>query len=65
LFDEHNRPEAPSTRAILAQIPVGRMGRPEEAAAAIAFFLSEEAAFVTGQTLYVCGGLSCPLNLFV
>ena len=57
LFDEHNRPEAPSTRAILAQIPVGRIGRPEEAAAAIAF-LSEEAAFVTGQTLYVCGGLS-------
>jgi NAD(P)-dependent dehydrogenase (short-subunit alcohol dehydrogenase family) len=58
LFDEHNRPEAPSTRAILAQIPVGRIGRPEEVAAAIAFFLSEEAAFVTGQTLYVCGGLS-------
>jgi 3-oxoacyl-[acyl-carrier protein] reductase len=58
LFDEHNPPEAPSTRAILEQIPVGRIGRPEEAAAAIAFFLSEEAAFVTGQTLYVCGGLS-------
>lgn len=58
LFDRHNPPDAASTRAILAQLPVGRIGRPEEVAAAIAFFLSEEAAFVTGQTLYVCGGLS-------
>lgn len=58
LFDLHNPPKAASTRAILAQLPVGRIGRPEEVAAAIAFFVSEEAAFVTGQTLYVCGGLS-------
>src|SRR4051794_33118165 len=58
LFDQHNPPGAPRTRAILEQIPVGRIGRPDEAAAAIAFFLSEEGAFVTGQTLYVCGGLS-------
>lgn len=34
------------------------MGRPEEVAAAVAYFLSDEAAFTTGQTLYVCGGLS-------
>lgn len=58
MFAEHNPPEAPGTRAILEQIPLGRIGRPEEVAAAIAFFLGEDAGFVTGQTLYVCGGLS-------
>ena len=58
MFEAHNPPAAPATRALIEQIPVGRIGRPEEVAAAIAFFLSEEAGFVTGQTLYVCGGLS-------
>jgi NAD(P)-dependent dehydrogenase (short-subunit alcohol dehydrogenase family) len=58
LFDQHNPPEASSTRAILSRIPVGRIGRSEDVAAAIVFFLSEEAAFITGQTLFICGGLS-------
>jgi NAD(P)-dependent dehydrogenase (short-subunit alcohol dehydrogenase family) len=58
MFARHNPPDAPGTRAILQQIPIGRIGRPEEVAAAIAFFLGEDAGFVTGQTLYVCGGLS-------
>ena len=39
-----------------ASIPMKRMGRPEELAAAICFFLSEDASFVTGQTLLVDGG---------
>ena len=58
LFDIHNPPGAPETEAILRQIPVGRIGTPEEVAAAVAFFLGEHAGFVTGQVLYVCGGLS-------
>lgn len=58
MFAAHNPPRAAATKAIIRQIPVGRIGRPEEVAAAIAFFLSEDAGFVTGQTLYVCGGLS-------
>lgn len=37
---------------------MGRFGKPEEIAAAIAFLLSDEAAFMTGQTLYVDGGAS-------
>ena len=58
LFHIHNPPETPQTEAILRQIPVGRIGRPEEVAAAVAYFLGEDAGFVTGQVLYVCGGLS-------
>jgi 3-oxoacyl-[acyl-carrier protein] reductase len=39
-----------------AQIPVQRIGQPEDIAAAVAFLTSEEAGFVSGQTLYVRGG---------
>jgi NAD(P)-dependent dehydrogenase (short-subunit alcohol dehydrogenase family) len=40
----------------LSMIPMRRLGRPEEIAAAIAFLLSDEAGFMTGQTLFVDGG---------
>jgi NAD(P)-dependent dehydrogenase (short-subunit alcohol dehydrogenase family) len=40
----------------LSMIPMGRLGQPEEIAAAIAFLLSEDAGFITGQTLFVDGG---------
>ncbi|WP_026924190.1 3-oxoacyl-ACP reductase FabG [Glycomyces arizonensis] len=39
-----------------AETPVGRVGQPEDIAAAVAFFCSEEAGFVSGQVLYVAGG---------
>ena len=38
------------------EIPVGRVGQPEDIAAAVSFFCSEEASFVSGQVLYVAGG---------
>ena len=38
------------------QIPVGRVGRPEDIAATISFLASEEAGFVSGQIIYVAGG---------
>ena len=41
----------------LAQIPVGRLGRAEEVAAAVAYLASDDAAYVTGQTLVIDGGL--------
>jgi 3-oxoacyl-[acyl-carrier protein] reductase len=37
-------------------IPVGRVGQPEDIAAAVAFFVREDASFVSGQMLYVAGG---------
>lgn len=58
MFATHNPPQAPATLAMLNQIPVGRIGHPAEVASAIAFFLGEDAGFITGQVLYVCGGLS-------
>lgn len=41
---------------IIAQIPVGRLGRPEEIAGAVAYLVSDEAAFVTGADLSINGG---------
>jgi NAD(P)-dependent dehydrogenase (short-subunit alcohol dehydrogenase family) len=58
LFEAVNPPDSPRTAKIMAEIPVKRIGRPEDVANAVAFFLGDEAGYVTGQTLYVCGGLS-------
>ena len=43
---------------ILSSIPLGRVGQPQEVAAAVAFFLSKEAGFITGQVLCIDGGSS-------
>ena len=42
---------------ILAKVPANRAGTPEEVAAAVLFLASNEAAYVTGQTLHVNGGM--------
>ena len=42
--------------SMAAQIPVGRIGQPEDIAATIAFLVSEGAGFVSGQVVYVAGG---------
>ncbi len=44
--------------AIVDDTPVGRIGTPNDIAAACMFFLSDDASFVTGQTLTIDGGLS-------
>jgi acetoacetyl-CoA reductase len=41
---------------IVPQIPVGRLGEPEEVARCVIFLASEQAAFITGSTLSVNGG---------
>ena len=43
--------------ALLAQIPLGRLGRPEDVASAVAFLASPAAAYVTGSVLHVNGGM--------
>tara|TARA_R110002050_G_scaffold22469_1_gene61251 strand:- start:1527 stop:2267 length:741 start_codon:yes stop_codon:yes gene_type:complete len=44
--------------AILSRIPAHRMGNPQEIAAAVAFLASDEAAYITGQTIHVNGGMA-------
>jgi NAD(P)-dependent dehydrogenase (short-subunit alcohol dehydrogenase family) len=47
-----------SEARLAAGIPVRRLGRPEEVARAVMFFAAPESGFITGQTLFVCGGSS-------
>lgn len=58
LFDKVNPPDANRTAKMISEIPTKRVGRPEDIANAVSFFLDDKTGYVTGQTLYVCGGLS-------
>jgi 3-oxoacyl-[acyl-carrier protein] reductase len=46
-----------SKTALLAHVPLARFGQPQEVAAAVVFLASEGAAYVTGSTLHVNGGM--------
>ncbi len=43
---------------ILGRVPAGRLGSPDEIAAAVLYLVSDEAGYVTGQTLHVNGGMA-------
>ncbi len=58
LFVKNNPPGSSVREQKLNKIPLGRFGRPEDVAGVVTFLMSEEATFITGQTLYVCGGSS-------
>ncbi|HBI83646.1 SDR family oxidoreductase [Orrella sp. NBD-18] len=62
LFTASNPPESPQTIKIRESIPVQRFGTPEEIAHAVAMFVDKRAGFMTGQVLYVCGGMSVGLT---
>jgi len=49
-------PQAVLEKSILAQIPVGRLGEPEEIARCVLFLVSDKAGYITGSTLTVNGG---------
>lgn len=46
-----------ATEALLAQVPVGRLGAPEDIANAVYFLASPDSAYITGETLHVNGGM--------
>ncbi len=46
------------SRTVADRVPVGRLGTPADVSRAVLFFLDDDAGFVTGQTLFVCGGTS-------
>lgn len=58
MFHEIVPADSPKVAQIAAGIPVGRLGQPDDIARAAMFFAAPENGFVTGQTLYVCGGTS-------
>jgi 3-oxoacyl-[acyl-carrier protein] reductase len=58
LFNKANPPGSARTEAIINAIPVRRMGDPKDVSQAISFLLDARTGFVTGQVLYVCGGMT-------
>jgi len=58
LFRANNAPGSEGEARYLSGVPMGRFGQPEEIASAIAFLMSEQSGFITGQTLFVDGGAS-------
>jgi len=58
VFWKNNPPQSDYTKKLVASIPLGRMGLPEDVANAVSFFCDDRAGFVTGQTLFVCGGVT-------
>jgi 3-oxoacyl-[acyl-carrier protein] reductase len=58
MIDNHGDPSV--TEHLARRVPVGRLGRPEDVAPAVAFLASDEASWITGQTLGVNGGSHTP-----
>ena len=58
VFHDLIPPDSPKLPGIIQSIPVRRLGRPDDVARAILFFTAPESGFITGQTLFVCGGTS-------
>jgi len=58
MFEELIPVGSPKAVAAVRQIPVGRFGTPGDVARAVMFFADPETSFITGQTLFVCGGTS-------
>ena len=58
LFNANNPENSPKTKAIVNGIPLKRMGQPEDVANLVSFLASDEASFITGQAIFICGGLT-------
>jgi len=61
LFKAANPEDSPKTKAIINSVPLKRVGQPEDVANLVAFLASDEASFITGQTIFICGGITVGL----
>ena len=61
LFMAANPKDSPKTKAIIDGVPLRRMGQPEDVANLAAFLASDEASFITGQAIFICGGITVGL----
>ena len=50
--------ESVQWKAFQRSVPVGRLGKPEDIASGVSFYLDDRAGFVTGQCLFICGGMT-------
>ncbi|TAM90388.1 MAG: SDR family oxidoreductase [Candidimonas sp.] len=58
LFDNGHPAGSAKRRKVIDSIPAGRLGTPDDVANAALFLLSRNSGYITGQTLFVCGGMS-------
>jgi len=58
LFDRGHPPGGEKRQRVIAGIPVKRVGTPDDVARAVVFLLAPDSGYITGQTLFVCGGTS-------
>jgi 3-oxoacyl-[acyl-carrier protein] reductase len=58
MFRENTPSGSDAEQRFLSMVPMRRLGKPSELAASIAFLMSDEAGYITGQTLFVDGGAS-------
>lgn len=58
LFDNGHPVGSEKRQRVIDSIPVGRIGMPDDVARAVTFFLDSDSSYLTGQTLFVCGGTS-------
>jgi NAD(P)-dependent dehydrogenase (short-subunit alcohol dehydrogenase family) len=61
LFTSANPADSPRTKAIINGIPLKRMGQPEDVGNLILFLASDESSFITGQVIFICGGITVGL----
>ncbi len=64
MFNQYNPVGSKERQSLERLVPCGRIGDPHEIAVAVAYFLSKDAAYTSGQTLYVDGGISTGINVF-
>jgi len=64
MFRRVNPENSEKTAALIDSIPLKRMGNPEDVANLIRFLASDEASFITGQTIFICGGMTVGIAHF-